>query len=97
MVKAADFFKAGMFDSNTFLYGEEKMLSERFLKIDKKCYYEPSVKILHVHGGTTSNHLHKKKIEKMVFDNECYYYRNYLGVNFLLIQLLKLTRSIRAK
>lgn len=97
MVRAADFFKAGMFDSNTFLYGEEKMLSERLLKIDKKCYYEPSVKVLHVHGGTTSNFLQKKRIEKMVFDNECYYYRNYLGINPLLIQLLKLTRKFKSK
>jgi GT2 family glycosyltransferase len=95
IVKTIDFINAGMFDSHTFLYGEEKMLSERMLRIKKHCFYDSSFRIIHVHGGTTSHHLIKKKIDEMVFLNDCYYFQQYKNVSPLLIVLLKLIYSLK--
>jgi GT2 family glycosyltransferase len=81
LIRERDFVKCGMFDPNTFLYGEEVILSERLEKIGKRAYYFPEVKILHEHGQTISSHLNVKKKILSQFESESYYYSKYRKVS----------------
>jgi len=91
IVKKSDFLRCGMMDANTFLFGEEIILSERLNKIGKKVYYFPEVAILHEHGLTISKHLDAKKMLFTQFYNECYYYETYRKISKLSIQIGKLS------
>ena len=93
VAKAKDFFEINMFDENTFLYGEEKILAERLLRINKRHYYYPKVSILHEQGKTTKDHLKEKRINKMVAESDYYYYKQYKNVNSLLLKFLKIIKS----
>ena len=97
MVKAKDFFEAKLFDETTFLYGEEKMLSERLLKNNKRTYFYADATILHQHGGTTTQHIKNNKRDKMVFENECYYYSRYKNVPKVMIKVLKAIYAIKTR
>lgn len=76
-----DFIKCGMMDNNTFLYSEEEILAERMIKIKKKCYYLPTIKILHEHGFTTSKFLIKSDL--IGLKSKLYYFNKYKGVSYL--------------
>jgi GT2 family glycosyltransferase len=89
IVRAADFFKCGMMDPNTFLFAEEVILAERMAGIGKKNYYYPSVKIFHEHSETISNHLDCRKKAWIQFQSESYYYRTYKKVSSLSIAIGK--------
>ena len=81
MVKADDFVSCGMMDSNTFLFGEEVILTERLKAIGKDVYYDPSVTVVHEHGATISNAFKQKRILRTQFKSESYYYRTYRGIS----------------
>ena len=81
LVKSKDYIACGMMDSNTFLYGEELILSERLKNIDKFCYFYPTVSILHEHCQTTNSYLSNDSRQTLRFKNECYYYRKYMKVS----------------
>ncbi len=89
IVKANDFINCGMMDSNTFLYAEEVILSERLNAINKYVYYYPEVEILHEHSQTISNHLSRKKMVLTKFKSESYYYKTYKGVSNIIIAIAK--------
>lgn len=90
IVKFADFIDCGKFDNNTFLYGEEVILSERMSKIGKKNYYYPNVSILHEHGQTTSKHINQIRGNMLVFDSLAYYYHNYKDISNINIYIAKI-------
>lgn len=77
MVKAEPFAGVGMFDPETFLYGEEMILSARMQAAGKSVYYYPEVAVLHEHGATTRRHYDRRRIRRMKFDSESYYYSKY--------------------
>ena len=80
MVRADDFFKAGMMDANTFLYAEEQILAERFLAIGKSEYYLPGYTVVHEHSVTVRKFLSQKQKDEAMFRSLCYYYRRYRHV-----------------
>jgi GT2 family glycosyltransferase len=53
LVRAADFWKVGGFDTNIFLYFEETDLCKRLQKIGKFAYLIPEAKFIHYHGVST--------------------------------------------
>lgn len=83
MVEAEAFFRAGMFDENTFLYAEENILSERLGTIGKGCWFNPSVQVVHEHGSTVNEHLRNKESALMQFRSMAYYYMHYKGYSHL--------------
>ena len=91
MVRADDFFKAGMMDANTFLYAEEQILAERFLAIGKSEYYLPSYTVVHEHSVTVRKFLSQKQKDEAMFRSLCYYYRHYRHVGSAEIFLGRLT------
>ena len=83
MVDADSFFRAGMFDGNTFLYAEENILSERLAAIGKGCWFCPSVRVVHEHGQTVNAHFRSRESAWMQFRSMAYYYRRYKGYSRL--------------
>ena len=97
IVKKESFFAAGMFDSKTFLYSEEKILAERFLNIGKRFYFEPQKEVIHSQGAITEKHFKTLDINEMIFRNDCYYYKAYRNVPGILIWILRVIRRFRLK
>ncbi|MFT3748751.1 MAG: glycosyltransferase [Agriterribacter sp.] len=77
IIKSEDFFACNKFDPNTFLYGEEVILSERLMRINKYFYYYPACKIVHEHSQTITNYFSNFSKTKMQFSNDVYYFRTY--------------------
>lgn len=57
LVRAADFWKVGGFDTNIFLYFEETDLCKRLQKIGKFAYLIPEAKFIHYHGVSTPKNI----------------------------------------
>ncbi len=91
IVKAQDFQNCGMMDSNTFLYGEEVILSDRLRAIHKNAYYLPDVAVLHEHGQTISQHFNTAKSMKLQFRSESYYYQKYHSISSFSILMGKIS------
>lgn len=91
VVKYKEFVRCGKFDPNTFLFGEEVILSERMNAIGMKCYYIPSVSILHEHGVTVEKHLNQVRGNFMMYESLSYYYLKYRGVNRFSIFIAKIS------
>ena len=79
MVRTEDFFRAGCFDEHTFLYAEEPILSERLSAIGKRCWFCPSVTVVHEQGAVIGHSFRKKEADRMQFSSMAYYYRRYKG------------------
>ena len=79
MVRAEAFFEAGCFDEGTFLYAEEPILSERLSRIGMRCWFCPSVTVLHDHGAVIKSSFKSKETDWMQFRSMAYYYRRYRG------------------
>lgn len=82
MVKAIDFINAGMFDNRTFLYHEEVILAERFLRMGKSFYFCPKVTVIHYEGG--SSNVSSKLKRNIEMDSKMLYYKDYKNVNFVI-------------
>ncbi len=95
MVRAADFFAAGMFDPATFLYGEEAILSERMKAIGRCVWFYPEVRVIHEHGATTRSYYSKVAIRSMKFESESYYFRTYIGTPSWQFALAKFTYFLK--
>ena len=83
LVNADKIYRAGLFDKHTFLYCEEMILAERFLKHHWHFYYDNRVSITHTGGATISKHADSIKQLQMKFSSRLYYYRKYIKINFL--------------
>lgn len=90
MVRAEAFFEAGCFDEGTFLYAEEPILSERLSRIGKRCWFCPSVTVLHDHGTVIKSSFKSKETDWMQFRSMAYYYRRYRGYPAWEISLVRM-------
>ena len=95
LVKAAVFLSAEKFDPETFLYSEERILSERFNKTGNKFYYYPEVSILHYENTTTLRSFKIPELRSFLFDSEYYYYTKYIISNPLVLLIFKLIKYYR--
>jgi len=90
LLKTESFVDCGLFDENTFLFGEESILSERMLKIGKKCYFFPEVCVVHEHGKTINKFFKKRRILEQEFLSDQHYYSTYLGVGEISIYFARI-------
>ncbi len=81
LVKKEVFFLAGMFDSHTFLYAEEKIFSERLKRIGKYSYYYPETSVVHNESVTTSKVFTSFKKMRLIYKSDIYYYNKYKGIS----------------
>ncbi len=75
MVDAEVFRQVGGFDPRTFLYCEEIILSERFLRKGLKCYFESSICVIHEGGGSSDGNT--KIMRQRILEGMMIYYRDY--------------------
>lgn len=52
-------------DEDTFLYGEESILSERMMKVNTYCYYDAEVHVVHLESASLKLAKDKKKIQML--------------------------------
>lgn len=90
--KAGAFAETGMFDPNTFLYYEEECLFRKAKEKQKTVFYDPRLKVRHVHSGTVSKSLNYLGKKKLVYQSEIYLLKNVLKCNKIKVQLFKLER-----
>lgn len=88
--KVADIIAVDGFDQNTFLYGEEIILSERLAQISKKVYYTNRISFLHEHDQTIGTVFDLFKKIRLRFESECYYYKQYMNESNFKIQISRL-------
>lgn len=82
-VDAEKFNQVGMFDPNTFLYWEEKILSERLARHGYRMYFTTGVTIHHQMGNTISNAVATLRSAKFNYDSAIYYFTTYRHINKL--------------
>lgn len=88
------FEKAGMFDENIFMYGEESDLSNRLLRAGYDIQYEPSLQFWHKTGKRHSFSLKSYEMQMKSY----LYYMNKYGYNELVLSGLRSQISfMRAK
>lgn len=93
-VKADCFHQVGGFDENTFLYGEELILSTRLRSWGYKTYYLSSASITHNHQEGTGSlpESIKKELtsQKRSFTSDLYYYKAYEKLPAMVVGLAKI-------
>lgn len=86
IIKTDTFLKVGMFDPQTFLYGEEEMLGFKIKAMGKHFLLDCNSIALHYQGKSTGAHNGKVTTfsRKCLIDSERIYIRDYLHKNRLL-------------
>lgn len=88
LVKQSDFSAVDGFDSRTFLYSEEVILSERMKRIGKRSYFTADTSVIHL-GGCSTKNLKNKELRNYLKQSNSIYYRDYLYSNPVIIWLYK--------
>jgi len=92
--RAGDFVKAGMFDTNTFIYYVEELL---YRKVSDACIsvlYYPGISVYHEHSASVKKSFSIINKKKFVYDGELYFLTRILKVNKLLLLLFKFERFL---
>ncbi len=79
--------EVGWFDENTFLYGEELILSEKLINHGYRIAYTEEVYVKHIHEATTSQLGEKRAL--MQLNSELYYFEKYRGYGRIRLLLIK--------
>lgn len=87
LVCADAFWKAGQFDSNTFLYAEEVILSRRMEHIGKEIWFCRELSVVHNHAQTTKKSLSTLKMRQIDYESNRYYYKEYEHTGSFLLKL----------
>lgn len=94
IVDSNKFNEVGMFDENTFLYGEEMILSERMNNKGYSVYFLNDIEVIHYQGGTTKNVLDSIGSEEISFKSNIYYFEQYRKTSRLMINISKVSFAI---
>lgn len=94
IARADAFRKAGRFDSHTFMYGEEMILSERLLRVGFKNYFYYDYSVIHAHGVTVKKMSSVLQSDQWCYDSCRYYYENYRNCSPLLLGLADLNYGL---
>ena len=96
MILRLDYFcDVGYFDEGVFLYGEEVILGEKFLKRKYEVWILPEILIDHAHSSTIKEEFNFIEQENRMLKSRIYYYEKYRNAGFLCIALIKLSVRIR--
>lgn len=94
IIKASAFNAVDGFDPNTFMYGEEMILSERMNSKDFKTYFYIDYEIIHEHGVTVKNTSSILQADKWLFDSLFYYCKEYRNASKLFLKLASINRIL---
>jgi len=88
-------YEISFFDDTTFLYGEEAILSEKFLDNGYDFKYNPNVSILHNHSQTATSFFKSEyKKFQMAVNSDMYYFNRYRGYSKLECFFAKLSKYV---
>ncbi len=82
-------YKIGLMDSETFLYGEERILSFKVHKSNLQNYLLTNLEYEHKPSSTISSYVQKVKMLEMAHTSIIYYHEKYLKTSPFLIKILK--------
>ena len=87
------FESIGLMDENYFLYNEEDDLCRRARKAGKKICFFPDTSVQHLHGQSTHQKRHRKKVIIETYRSNLYFYSKYYSFvwNMILRSLYKMT------
>jgi GT2 family glycosyltransferase len=83
----------GLMDENYFLYNEEDDLCRRARKGGKKICFYPETSVQHLHGKSTHQERHRKKVMLESYRSDLYFYSKHYSLiwNRILRSLYKIT------
>jgi len=81
LARTSAFLKAGMFDTNTFLYCEEPILAARMKKTGFRIYYYNKVRVFHEHYVTEKTLDISDVTTKHRYNSNRYYQKEYQKLN----------------
>ena len=87
LIKAEAFFAIGMYDEKTFLYCEEMIIAEKFLRNGQLYYYDSNQIVIHEGGASTSRVYDDWHKYILSFKSRMYYFREYRKVGLIRITL----------
>ena len=97
----------GLMDENYFLYNEEDDLCRRARKAGKRICFFPDTSVQHLHGQSTHQKRHRKKVIMEAYRSNIYFYSKYYSfiwnmtlkalykINFLITLLRSIFRHFR--
>lgn len=95
MILRADYFKkVNRFDEHTFMYGEEVILAEKYLKCGLKTYYYRDYTVVHEHGATVKKFISVVMNDSWLFDSLYYYCKEYRNANRFLLMAARVNKKM---
>lgn len=91
LVRNKVFLEADLFDSNTFLFGEELILAERMRGIGYLSHYDDKKIIIHNNSQTIKKSYNYLSQIEMAYKSELYFFIHYLKENRLELSLSKIS------
>lgn len=88
-LRASAFGQAGMYDENTFLYGEEMILSKRLERVGFSVYFCADIIVVHDHGTTIKKAIDSWSMMRIDFNSVYYFYENYTDASKLMLWTAK--------
>ncbi|MFA5014471.1 MAG: glycosyltransferase family 2 protein [Actinomycetota bacterium] len=92
--RAGDFIKAGMFDTNTFIYYEEELIYRKVYDARISTCYDPRIFVYHKHSASVKKSFSIINKKKFVYNGELYFLTSILKVNKFLLLLFKSERAV---
>jgi len=92
--RVSDFSKAGMFDTNTFIYYAEELVYRKVNDCRISVFYCPEVEVFHEHSGSVKKILGLIRKKRSVYQSELYFLTKILKINKFLLILFKTERNI---
>lgn len=92
--RAGDFIKAGMFDTNTFIYYEEELIYRKVYDANIAVFYDPAILVYHEHSASVKKSFSIINKKKFVYDGELYFLSSILKLNKSLLSVFKFERSV---
>lgn len=91
LIDLEKFMGSGGFDLNTFLYGEELILAEIFIKNKLLTIYTDQVSVVHNHNQTISKHIKSSKNDKIFQESLLYYFKRYRNASNISLNIAKIS------
>ena len=93
-IRSTNFIEVDRFDSHTFMYAEEIILSEKLNKINKKVYFDNDINVIHAHGETVNKTTSVVRGLYWSFESTLYYFEKYRNIPSIITKLAKINFTL---
>ncbi|MCJ7471686.1 MAG: glycosyltransferase [Actinobacteria bacterium] len=94
LCRASDFIRAGMFNTNTFIYYSEELIYRKIDDCRIGVIYYPGIEVYHDHSGSVKKSFSILRKKRFVYESELYFLTEILKVNKFLLFLFKTERNM---